>query len=86
MNRLVVIAGIIVNLFLPGLGTVIMGKWLTGVIQLALIGAIWLVGMVTFGLGAMLLAPLHGIVWVWALIAGLIQLSATGSGRSQLGR
>lgn len=77
MSRAIVIVGIVVNLVIPGLGSLIMGKWFTGLIQLAMIGFIWLVGLLTFGIGAIFLAPVHGLVWLWALIGGLITLAMT---------
>ncbi|MBX5467915.1 MAG: hypothetical protein K6U14_10575 [Firmicutes bacterium] len=85
MSRAWIILGIIVNLFVPGLGTVMMGKWVTGLVQLAILGLIWLVGLLTFGLGTFILAPIHGLVWLWALVGGLWQL-AVASGRARTNR
>ncbi|MCL6564022.1 MAG: hypothetical protein K6U87_13540 [Firmicutes bacterium] len=85
MERVWIVVGIIVNLFLPGLGTVIMGKWLSGLIQLGLIGAIWLIGLVTFGIGGFILAPVHLLVWLWALLGGIWEL-ALATGRAQRNR
>lgn len=74
MKRTLIIVGMVVNVVLPGAGTLLMGKWLSGLIQLGLIGAIWLLGLVTFGLATGLLLPLHGLVWLWALGSGVLAL------------
>lgn len=74
MRRAIVIAGILVNLVVPGLGTLMMGRLTTGVIQLGLIAAIWLIGFVTFGFGAFVLAPVHLAVVAWALVGGIWHL------------
>lgn len=74
MKRTLIIAGMVVNVVVPGLGTLLMGKWRSGAIQLGLIAAIWLLGLATFGFAAGILLPLHGIVWVWALGSGVVAL------------
>lgn len=77
MNRLIIVIGIIVNLFVPGLGTLMMGKWASGFIQLALIALIWLVGFLTFGLAGFIIFPLHTLVLLWALGSGILALIKT---------
>ncbi len=77
MKRLIIIIGIIANLVVPGLGTLMMGKWVSGFIQLALIAVIWLVGAITFGLAGFIVVPLHGLVWLWALGGGVWALIKT---------
>ena len=63
------ISGIIVNLFLPGLGTVIMGKYDIGSIQLILsiIGLFFLITLI----GSIIGIPLFIAMWVWSLITGI---------------
>jgi hypothetical protein len=61
------VIGILVNLFFPGVGTMIVGKVGQGVAQLCLymLGA-----LLTFtGLGAVIGIPLCIIVWIWALVS-----------------
>ena len=69
------IIGLIVNLFLPGLGTIIFGLTETGVIQLVL----YLVGvflMVSI-LGAIVGVPLMLAMWIWALVLSIKTLVKT---------
>jgi TM2 domain-containing membrane protein YozV len=63
------IVGLLVNLAIPGLGTIIWGETNKGVIQLVL-----------FFLGVFLSCIIIGIplvfgVWVWALVKGIQKLS-----------
>lgn len=57
----------IINIFLPGVGTILVGKILIGVIQIALYAAAhaltWTV------IGALIGLPLIAIVWIWGLIS-----------------
>ena len=70
---------LILNLFIPGLGTVIWGNRTHGIIQLIMsIGYTVLatiLTIVTLGLAAIILGPLGFIVWpaawIWALISSL---------------
>jgi hypothetical protein len=59
-------AAFIINIFLPGAGTILIGKIPTGIVQLALYGLahllMWTVVGILFGL------PLLAIVWLWGLI------------------
>lgn len=71
MQRLIVVIGIIVNLFLPGLGSLMMRKWVSGIIQLALVELVHFVAWITFGIGGFVLSPLFAIAWLWALIGGI---------------
>ena len=72
MGRILAGIGIVVNLFSPGLGSLIMGKWSTGAIQLGLMLIVFLVKFVTFGLLGFLVWPIGGAVWVWALVGGVM--------------
>jgi TM2 domain-containing membrane protein YozV len=81
---------IIINLFVPGLGTLFIGKIIQALFQLALTILGWLLMFsVLFsfiGLG------IYGISWIWALIVGIqyqqrqpaptgIQSSSSGIGK-----
>ncbi len=77
MKRTLIIVGMVVNVAIPGLGTLLMGKWRSGVIQLGLIAAIWMLGFLTLGFATGILLPLHGLVWLWALGSGVVALVQT---------
>lgn len=70
------ILAVIVNIFIPGIGTMMMGRIGTGVIQLILLGLanlmIW-----TFILG-IIGWPLYAIVWIWAVV-GVALMDDPGS-------
>jgi len=60
---------IIVNLILPGLGTVFMKKYLQGILQLALtLFAFLLWSTVFLAIGGFVVGA---IAWVWALFVGI---------------
>jgi len=72
-NESTVIAGLIVNLFLPGLGTIIMGKNEVGVIQLVLsLAGVFLIATI---FGMIIGCPLWVAMWIWALIVGIKTLA-----------
>ncbi len=58
---------IIVNVFLPGVGTLIVGKVLVGIVQILLYVVahflIWTAILAIVGI------PLAFIVWIWALVS-----------------
>lgn len=60
------IAALIINFFVPGVGTLMLGKIIQGVIQLIMM----LVGIVlNFTIiGAVVGIPLCFIAWVWSLV------------------
>lgn len=60
------ILGVIVNIFFPGIGSLIVGKIGTGIIQLILYG----VGIlfILTGIGVIIGWPICFIVWVWAIV------------------
>jgi len=60
------ILGIVVNIFLPGIGTLIVGKWVQAILQLIL-GGIAAVFSFT-GVGVVVGGPLAFMVWLWAII------------------
>ena len=64
-----IVAGLIVNLLLPGLGTIIFGETSIGVIQLVLSLA-GIVLMATI-IGLIIGCPLWIAMWIWALVVGI---------------
>ena len=61
------VLAIIVNLFLPGIGTLLVQKWGQAIAQIIL-GIIATILIVT-GVGAIFGIPLAFIVWVWAIVS-----------------
>jgi TM2 domain-containing membrane protein YozV len=72
MGRVLAGIGIIVNLFLPGVGTLIMGKWFSGLVQVGVLAVVWLLKLVSFGLLGFVLWPVAGVIWLWALVGGIL--------------
>lgn len=67
--------GLILNVFFPGVGTLVLGQVTTGVIQLAL----WLVSIpLTFFIIGL---PLYFGVWVWAIVVGIQAFSRPQAAR-----
>ena len=60
------VAAFIINIFLPGAGTILIGRIGLGIVQLALYGLAHLL-MWTW-IGFVLGLPLLAIVWLWGLI------------------
>ena len=61
------ILGVIVNLFFPGIGTIIVGKIVSGVVQFLLYAAA--VALIATGLGALFGIPIAIVVWIWAIVS-----------------
>ncbi len=61
------VLGVIVNLFFPGIGTIIVGKIVSGVIQFLLYAAA--VALIATGIGALFGIPLAIVVWIWAIVS-----------------
>ena len=60
---------IIVNLFVPGVGTIFMGKILQGIIQLAMTIVAWaLWWSILFSILGFIIG---GVAWIWALVVGI---------------
>lgn len=72
MGRILAGIGIVVNLFVPGVGSLIMGKWSTGLVQVGVLAVVWLLKMASFGILGFVLWPVAGIIWVWALAGGIL--------------
>lgn len=70
------VIAIIINIFLPGIGTIIIGKLLQGIIQIALSIIAILISFTVVGL--IIGIPLYLIAWIWAILS----VVAT-SGKSQ---
>lgn len=85
MGRVLSGVGIVVNLFLPGLGSLIMGKWFTGLVQLGVLAVVWLLNTISFHLLSFVFWPVGGIIWVWALVGGILTYIERGH-RAALGR
>jgi len=59
--------GVIVNIFFPGIGTIIVGKIISGVVQFLLYAAA--VALIATGIGALFGIPLAIVVWIWAIVS-----------------
>jgi hypothetical protein len=59
--------GVVVNLFFPGIGTIIVGKVVSGVIQFLLYAVA--VALIATGIGALFGVPLAIVVWIWAVVS-----------------
>ncbi len=83
------VTGVIVNLVIPGLGTIIAGEVGIGIIQLFVLLAAW---FVAFGITLLKLIPIVGSLaglltwlpyviwaldWIWALITGIMIVQKT---------
>ena len=87
MNRTWVIVATVINVLLPGIGTLMLGKWRIGAIQLGVFVAAGLLGTITFGLIYPILLPIKIVDRLWALGSGLWALgpgSKPGSRRQSL--
>ena len=61
------IVAFIINIFLPGVGTLLVGKIGTGIIQIVL--SMIAHGLIWTGIGALIGIPLAVVVWIWALVS-----------------
>ena len=61
------VLGVIVNLFFPGIGTILVGKIVSGVVQFLLYAAA--VALIATGVGALLGIPIAIVVWIWAIVS-----------------
>jgi hypothetical protein len=61
------VLAIIINIFFPGIGTLIIKKWGEAITQIIL-GIIAIILIFT-GVGAIIGGPLAFIVWIWAIIS-----------------
>jgi TM2 domain-containing membrane protein YozV len=77
MNRTWVIVATVINLIVPGVGTLLIGKLRAGVLQLGIVAALWILTLISFGLLHPILLPIALANRAWALASGLLSL-ATG--------
>ena len=69
-SRIRAIIGLLLNIFiLPGLGSLIGGRYLAGIFQLILIVISFILDLTIVGL--VIGIPLGALVWLWALITGI---------------
>ena len=61
------VLAIIINIFFPGIGTMIIGKVGTGILQLVLV--LVAVGLSATGVLSIVGLPLGIGVWIWALVS-----------------
>ncbi|MCK6556403.1 hypothetical protein L6Q96_17770 [Candidatus Binatia bacterium] len=61
------VAGVIVNIFFPGIGTLIVRKFGQGIAQLVL--CLFAGMLILTGIGAIIGIPLAVVVWVWAIVS-----------------
>jgi TM2 domain-containing membrane protein YozV len=61
------ILGIVVSLFFPGVGTIIVGKIVSGVVQFLLYALAW--ALIATGVGALVGFPIAVVVWIWAIVS-----------------
>jgi len=69
------IVALIVNFLLPGVGSMLIGRILTGIVQLVLYGIGWLLTLT--GILAIVGIPLCFVVLVWSLITAARYKEAT---------
>lgn len=61
------ILAIIVNIFFPGIGTLLVKKWWQAFFQIVL-GAIGVI-LAWTGIGGIIGVPIVFIIWVWAIVS-----------------
>jgi hypothetical protein len=80
MNRVWVGVATVANLIVPGVGTLMIGKWRFGIIQLGVVVALWVLTLISFGLLHPILLP----IGIANRLAGLgVGLWALGPGHSK---
>ena len=61
------VLAVIVNMFFPGVGTIIVGKIFSGVVQFLLYALA--VALTATGVGGLLGIPLGVVVWIWGIVS-----------------
>lgn len=84
MRKTLALVGTIINVFVPGVGSLIMGKFSTGAIQLGLLAVAWLLKAMSFGLLAPLVWPVTAAVWFWAVGGGAVTYFSLPSHHKEL--
>lgn len=62
------LVGIFVNIIVPGIGSIIIGRWLQGITQLVLILSSITLFFMSFGFVGPLIVPTIVVTWFWALL------------------
>lgn len=65
---------IIVNLFFPGIGTLMVGRTVSGVIQSTISVLCFVIVVATVGFGLIIFGPIGFINWLWAVITTVMVL------------
>ena len=61
------VLAVIVNIFFPGVGTILVGKIISGVVQFLLYALA--VALTATGVGGLLGIPLGVVVWIWGIVS-----------------
>lgn len=61
------VAAIVINIFLPGVGTLLVQKWTQAIFQIIL--AIIAVVLIFTVIGGIIGGPLYFAVWIWAIVS-----------------
>lgn len=59
---------ILFNVFIPGVGSMIIGKWGQGIGQIVIYGFGAMFTLLTFGFGAIIGIPMMLGAWIWGII------------------
>jgi len=57
---------IVLNIFLPPIGSFVAGKWVQGLLQLVLLAIAWF--LIAAAVGAIVGIPIAIVAWVWAIV------------------
>lgn len=63
--------GIIANIFIPGLGSLILGQVTAGIFQLLLYFIGWALYIFTLGFGFFIALPMIIGAWIWGLVTAI---------------
>jgi TM2 domain-containing membrane protein YozV len=67
---------VILNIFIPGVGSFVVGKAGQGIAQILIFGIGFVINLITLGFGAIIGFPLMLGAWIWGLITVLSTPSA----------
>ena len=67
---------VILNIFIPGVGSFVVGKAGQGIAQILIFGIGFVINLITLGFGAIIGFPLMLGAWIWGLITDLSRPSA----------
>jgi TM2 domain-containing membrane protein YozV len=63
------VLALLVNIVLPGVGTLLVGKIVQGIIQIVIIGLCIVIMIITAGFGAIITGPIALITWIWGIVS-----------------